>query len=164
VNRSLHCRTIADHLLKHQLLPPHAVEAALLAEPESCARFGEWLVGHDWIDEAAFASALATLLKLPVRAGTLEGDPALASVVDEQMARSAGVVPIALDGHRLQLGMIDPFDLDAVADATFRSGVRVDVVVVTPPGPACSAGSDLRYAGLPPRRPIRGARSKRGDA
>lgn len=132
MNRSLHCRTIADHLLKHQLLPPHAVEAALLAEPESCARFGEWLVGHDWIDEAAFASALATLLKLPVRAGTLEGDPALASVVDEQMARSAGVVPIALDGHRLQLGMIDPFDLDAVADATFRSGVRVDVVVVTP--------------------------------
>lgn len=132
MNRSLHCRTIADHLLKHQLLPSHAVEAALLAEPESCARFGSWLVRHDWISEEAFSSALATLLKLPFRAGSLEADPALASVVDEQMARTAGVVPISLDGQRLQLGMIDPFDLDAVADATFRSGVRVDVVVVTP--------------------------------
>ena len=132
MNHSLHCRTVADHLLQHQLLPAHAVEDALRAEPESCARFGAWLVDHDWIDEDAFASALATLLRLPVRVGPLEGDPALAFVVDEPMARTAGVVPISLDDQRLQLGMIDPFDLDAVADVTFRSGVRVDVVVVTP--------------------------------
>ncbi len=124
---------------------PAQVDEALLAQAGSGLRLGELLVGRGWVEAETVARLLARQLGLAHEPPPLMPDPAAAGLLDPDYARATNVLPLSLGPRRIRLAMSDPLDLGAVQDVAFRTGRRVEAVVVTPE--ALAAALDLAYGG-----------------
>ena len=121
------------------------VDEALQLQAGSGLRLGELLVRKGWVDAETISSLLARQLGLDYAPPPLDPEPAAAALLDGDHARASSVVPLQAGARRMRLAMSDPLDLDTVRDVAFRTGRRVEAVVVSPA--ALSSGLDLAYGG-----------------
>jgi type IV pilus assembly protein PilB len=121
------------------------VEEVLQSQAGSGLRLGELVTRKGWVEPETTARLLAGQLLLPYRPPPLEPEPAAADLVDEALARRRRVLPLSLGSRSLQLAMEDPLDVDTVRDLRFRTGRRVEPLVVSTP--ALEAGLDRAYGG-----------------
>ena len=121
------------------------VDEALQLQAGSGLRLGELLVRKGWVDAETISSLLARQLGLDYAPPPLDPEPAAAALLDGDHARASSVVPLQAGARRMRLAMSDPLDLDTVRDVAFRTGRRVEAVVVSPA--ALASGLDLAYGG-----------------
>jgi hypothetical protein len=96
-------------------------------------RLGDALVELGLATEEQVLSALACRLGFErVELDTLPRTAEMAAaalLVPEQLARTRGVVPIAIDDRTLTVALRDPTDLEVMDELAFRSGRRLRVLV-----------------------------------
>jgi type IV pilus assembly protein PilB len=112
-------------------VPAAVVERALAEQRESGQRLGEVLVRHSWADEETVARTLAQQLGLAHDPPPIDPHPQALELVSERTARERSLLPLRSPARALRLAMVDPLDLAAVDDVQFRTGRRVEPVVVS---------------------------------
>ena len=107
------------------------VDAALAEQAGTGLRLGELLVRRGAVDAEVVARLLARLLGLAYHPHPLRPDPEAVALVDSAFARGRRVVPLRAAPRSVEVAMVDPLDLDTVRDVAFRTGRRVEGVVVS---------------------------------
>ena len=121
------------------------VDEALQLQAGSGLRLGELLVRKGWVDAETISRLLARQLGLDYASPPLTPEPRAAALLDGDHARASSVVPLQAGPRRMRLAMSDPLDLDTVQDVAFRTGRRIDAVVVSPA--TLSSALDVAYGG-----------------
>ena len=124
---------IGQLLLRAGELTADQLEAAL-AEQTGLAehvRIGEILVSRNWTTRKALAQALAEQHGLEfVDLARVEVDPAATSLLNEQFARRAQVLPVRfLDEDLVLVAVADPTDLHTADDLRLALGVNTRLAV-----------------------------------
>lgn len=138
-------RILGRLLVDEGQVSPDRVETALREQVGTGLRLGELLVRKGWVDAEVVARLLARQLGLTYRPHPLRPDPAAAALLDGDRARAGAVLPLEVGPRRLRLAMADPLDLDTVRDVGFRTGRRIEAVVVSPR--TLARGLDAAYGG-----------------
>ena len=142
---------LGEVLIEMGLIEPQSVETALLSQAQVARaaqdagdsgngvqvlpRVGEVLIRGGFLDEVSLATALSRQFGVPLADLRLESaEPAAVALVPEQLAREHHVLPLRLDGDRLELVTADPFDTEAIRTITdhvgkvaLRIGSRSDI-------------------------------------
>ena len=135
-------------LVDEGALTPAALASALEEQRRSRRGLGEILLRKGLVDEDEVARALAAQLGLAYVSPPLAPDPQALEKVPPGLARSRGVLPLALKGRQLTVAMADPLDTDVIDELRFRSGCHVEAVVA-PPSAVAQAVRDVYGGELP---------------
>ncbi len=123
---------VGDLLLRAGVVDTDALQHALQMQSEDRCTLGRALARLGLADESAVASTLATGLSLQyVEDDTRIPDQDVLALLPEEFCRRHWVVPLGLEGNRLQVAMVDPANYSTLQDLEFRTGKHVTPVVVT---------------------------------
>ncbi len=143
---------VGEILIRAGLIDEMQLRAALGDQSNWGQRLGVTLVKMGLLEERDLVRALAQQLQLPVV--DLEGkrvQPEVLELVPVEFAEKHLCVPLFIKEHgglrTLHVGMDDPCDLEVLDDLEFRTGLKVQAVLVSPSG-LCEA-IDRLY-----RRPV----------
>ena len=137
---------LGEVLVEMGLVEPQEVERALLTQareteaarqtaeaageapiaPEDLPgrpRIAEVLIQQGLLNETGLAAALSQQFRVPLADLRVESaDRAAIEAVPEEMARRNDVLPLRMDGDRLELATADPLDADAIREVTDHVG------------------------------------------
>lgn len=123
-----------DRLLGQLLLDSGALTAAALDEARAEQRrsgrgLRDVLLRRGMVGESRLARALASHLDLGFAAPPFEPEEQALRKIDAAVARSRGVLPLAVSGRLLTVAVADPLDAGLIDDLSFQSGCHVEAVV-----------------------------------
>ncbi len=124
---------LGDILVERGLVSAAQVTEAARLQEQTGKRMGLIMVEKKWLAESALFQALAEQLRLPyvgLRAGLY--DPATLSVLDRDVAKRLGVIPLFLVGNTLTIATGDPQAVHSIDEIRARTGCRVRVAMATP--------------------------------
>lgn len=128
---------VGEILVRSGLIDEAQLRAALGDQSNWGQRLGITLVKMGVIEERDLVRALAQQLQLPVV--ELEGkrvQPEVLELVPVEIADKHSCVPLFVKegpaGRTLFVGMDDPSDLEAIDDLGFRTGCKIQPVLVSP--------------------------------
>ncbi len=128
-----HHHTIFDLLASRGLIEPGALQAALVEHQKTGRAFTDVLIGLGVIDQRGLLCAAAEHLGCDYADKLPETLPAkMIRLVEAGIARSYGVVPVAVDNFMLTLLVADPFNPHLAGDLTFALGREVRLAVADP--------------------------------
>jgi general secretion pathway protein E len=111
-------------LADHKVCERSVLDRAQRAARTTGERFDHVLTKLGLVSEFDLAAALANYLAMPLVLPTqIPAEPVLAEIIDPTFVRRAKVMPLAVDGQRITVGVIDPFNdepLRALAFLTKR--------------------------------------------
>src|SRR3989449_2114352 len=117
---------LGELLVERKLITAQILQEALQEQCQSGRRIGEILLDRGHVTEAQLIPFLTIQLKLPyadVSALVLGSDQL--NLIPETLARKYTVLPVRLDGKRLDVVMADPMDHEAIQDLSFVTGCQV---------------------------------------
>ena len=120
---------LTEILILHGLLPIEVLDTLQMgdASDETAVRR---LVDAGVITEVQFAKARAEQAHLPfIELAEYPVDRVAVALVPSALSRRHEVLPIAADGNKITLAMVDPGNVVAMDDVREASGMRVDPVV-----------------------------------
>jgi hypothetical protein len=129
---------LGEILVQAEIIDEMQLAAALGEQQRWGRRLGVTLVKMGMVEEGHLVRALAKQLDLPV--ASLDGKRIAADVIALVPARVAsehGVIPLFVKRAdkgvaQLFLGMEDPSDIEVLDDLSFRTGLEIHPVMVTP--------------------------------
>jgi type II secretory ATPase GspE/PulE/Tfp pilus assembly ATPase PilB-like protein len=107
------------------------LQAALNEQRWTRERLGIVLIRNGTEPEVV-ARGLADQLRVPFEAGPLAQDGEAATLLDPASAERARLLPLRIQGGAVLAAVDDPLDAGALDELRFRTGRRVEPVVVTP--------------------------------
>jgi len=118
---------LGEMLLKAGALTEKQLEQVLNAQSIYGGRLGTNLVEMGLVEEDALARVLSEKLGVPfIEANALDAVPReVLSVVPLEAMQHHHVLPVALDGRRLTLAMVDPSDFAAIDEVGFVTGLVI---------------------------------------
>jgi hypothetical protein len=126
---------IGELLLQAGLIDRFQLDSAIGHQKRWGGRLGAALVKLGFVSEEALVRALSRQLGFP--AANLEGKriaPEVLELIPLELAEKYGCIPLFVkrEGGRsvLHLGLCDPGDLAAIDDLSFRTGMRIQPVLV----------------------------------
>ena len=121
--------TLTEILVIRGLVPPETLEASFGLDDDAAVQA---LVDRGAVSEAQVATARAVRANLPT-VDLLEFpiDPMAIGLVPANMCRRHQVLPIALDGDKLTVAMVDPQNLIALDDLRAVTGRLIEPTVAT---------------------------------
>jgi len=106
---------LGDILLDQGLISQADLTAALTAQKNSGERLGQILVSRGMVNRLALSEALARQCGLPHIDLRKEGvDPNTARLIDPDICRKLGCIPVRETGQSLQVAIVDPWNLGPV--------------------------------------------------
>ena len=117
-------------LVESGMVSAAEVEAALEEQAETRERLGTILVRRG-LDPEAVARSLARQLRLDYAEPPIEPEAGALNLVPRGLALRLRVLPLRVTTRVLRAAMVDPLDATAIDDLQFRTGRRVEPVVVT---------------------------------
>src|SRR3989449_10548298 len=117
---------LGELLVERKLITAQILQEALQEQCQSGRRIGEILLDRGHVTEAQLIPFLTIQLKLPytdVSALVLGSDQL--NLIPETLARKYTVLPVRLDGKRLEVVIADPMDHEAIQDLSFVTGCQV---------------------------------------
>ena len=106
---------LGDILFARNLISQAELEAALAAQKLSGERLGQILVSRGSVNRLALSEALAQQCGLPhIDLRKQQVDPNTARLLDPEICRKLGCIPVRENGQVLQVAVVDPYDLDPV--------------------------------------------------
>jgi len=152
---------VGEILVKAGVIDELQLRAALGEQSNWGGRLGVALVKMGLVEEHDLVRALAQQLQLPVV--QLEGKQVQQEVLDllpGELAEKHLCVPLFVKDHggtkTLFVGMDDPGNLEAIDDLSFRAGVDVQPVLVSP-SELCEAIDRFYHRGSRSLNPVAGA-------
>lgn len=124
-------KKIGRILLGVQLFDAELLKKAEVQRNKSGERFTEVLVSLG-VDAEAIRQTLAMRLKLPEF--SLQGrkvEPEVCKLIPQAWVQEHGIFPLERVDNTLTLGMVNPFNVDVIKDIRFKTGLNVQVAVVS---------------------------------
>ncbi|HLV79792.1 MAG TPA: GspE/PulE family protein [Chthonomonadaceae bacterium] len=117
---------LGERLVAGGILTEQQVRQALEVQSRSNSFFGQILVDLGFVSASTIGALLAQ--SYGVRYVDLLGvqpDPAAVALVPEGVMRDAQVIPLRIDGDRIEVAMVDPLDVAVIDKIHLLSGRRV---------------------------------------
>lgn len=145
-------RRVGEILVAEGVLEPVDLAEALDRQTDG-ERLGETVVRLGMVTPDEVVAALASQLSIDVFDPTMRPTPDALGLVSSALATAEDVLPLRLDGGRLDVAMVDPTNLVLHDDLLWRTGARRL-------RPLAALTDDLRAAvdrayGLPARAPTK---------
>jgi len=117
-------RRLGEMLIEAGLITPTQLTEALSYGRAHEVRLGTALVNLGFLAETDLESSLARQLGVEVcDVESINPSPEVLRLIPEETMRTYEVVPLALNGETLVLGMVNPNDFDAVDAVLFATGI-----------------------------------------
>src|SRR5436309_1156390 len=116
---------LGEFLVEQELITAQVLQEALQEQRQSGRRIGEILLDRGHVTEAQLIPFLTNRLKLPytdVSTLVLRSDQL--NLIPETLARKYTVLPVRLDGKRLDVVMADPMDHEAIGTSPSSRDAR----------------------------------------
>ena len=120
---------LGELLVRAGVLDEFKLKAALAEQQRWGGKLGKILVDMNFVSEDLLVKALSKQLTVPVaRLETFDVPDEILDKIDQAFARQYGVCPERLlpDRKTLILAMIDPINVKAIDEVTYRTGLRVE--------------------------------------
>ncbi len=119
-------------LLKNGYIREADLAKAMEIQQQSRRALGEILLELRLVSEENLGEVLSQQLDIPfVQLTSYLIDPAVTSVLPEELARRLKVVPLFLVENGLTLAMTDPANLEIIDQVRFKTGCQVNPVIAT---------------------------------
>lgn len=123
---------LGEILVQAGKITPEQLNVALRKQKRVAKKLGTVLIEEGFITD----SELAKTLSLQFRVSSIDIKPEdvdrdLISLLPPDMAQRYQVFPIRRKGKKLILGVVNPGDLEAIDAVEFKTGLKVETVVVT---------------------------------
>jgi type IV pilus assembly protein PilB len=140
ISRPIRPRLLGEVLIAAGVVDAKGVARAIEVQKKSGGRLGSVLVTLGLCSEHQIRAALYDQLGVEVvDLGILEPDRDALDLLPIEMIRRYEVVPLKLEGNRLWVAMMDPYNLAAIDDIRFSTG-RSKLIINT-----CTEGDFRRF-------------------
>ncbi len=121
---------LGELLVRNQLISDDQLAKAIAEQKKEGIRLGAALVKLGYVQEHDLASFLSKHYGVPsIDLAEFDIDPAVISLIPEEVAQKYQLVPINRAGATLIVAMSDPSNIFAIDDIKFMTGFNVEVVV-----------------------------------
>ncbi|MEO0292929.1 MAG: type IV-A pilus assembly ATPase PilB [candidate division WOR-3 bacterium] len=123
---------IGEILIQAGKITPEQLKFALQKQKQVAKRLGAILIEEGFITDSELAKVLSLQFRVPsIDIKPEDVDKSVISLINNDMAQRYQVFPIRRKGGRLVLGMVNPGDLEAIDAVEFKTGLKVEPVVVS---------------------------------
>ena len=120
-------------LLKHSKLDEQSLERARRAATSTGDRIDRVLGKLGLLSDTDLALALATFLDIPIASATsIPQAPVLAEMIDADFARFNKILPLRVEGNRLEIGTTDPLSDEPLRALTYATDLTISVQLFLP--------------------------------
>ncbi|MCK4571501.1 type IV-A pilus assembly ATPase PilB [candidate division WOR-3 bacterium] len=125
-------KRIGQILIEAGKITPEQLENALNQQKKTAKKLGAILIEEGYISESELARTLSQKFRVPsVDIRPEDVDPKLIHLIPPDMAQRHQVFPVNRKGRKLILGMVNPGDISAIDAVEFKTGFKVEPVVIT---------------------------------
>ena len=127
---------LGDILVRKGLLTEAQLQEAIGVQKNSGKQLGETLVSMKFVTEEQLAEALGHQLGIPYKRLdkgelTQQADPALKTILSEDVIRKEMVLPLAKNQNSLTVATVDPLDLFLFDNLKRMTGCQINPVITT---------------------------------
>ncbi len=127
---STHRSRLGIMLHKHQLLSAAQVQELTLLQEKRKEPLITLLLEKDWVPEKRIRELLKREMLIDeVQLSEFAIDPAMADLIPHTFCVRQLVIPLRLEGKRLQLAMADPLDEGLLDEVRFTAGLEINAVM-----------------------------------
>ncbi len=121
-------KRLGDTLVEAGLITADQLKEALQKQKSLGIRLGKVLVQAGMATEESIAVTLARQMNIPfLDLNTLTIRPEVLTTIPEGIVRSHTLLPISLEGNRLQVSMLDPLDVFIIDEINYQTGYEIDI-------------------------------------
>jgi type IV pilus assembly protein PilB len=123
---------LGEILVQAGKITPEQLNVALRKQKQVAKRLGAVLIEEGFITDNELAKTLSLQFKVSsIDIKTEDVDSSLVSLIPPDMAQRYEIFPIRRKGKKLILGVVNPGDLESIDAVEFKTGLKVETVVVT---------------------------------
>ncbi len=123
-------RKLGELLIEAGLISEEQLDIVLKKQKSTNRRLGEILVEDGIIQESVLMEFLEFQMGIPfVRLDKSFVNPDIPSLISESIARRHLIIPFNKENGRLQVAMVDPFNVYAIDDVRFATGFEVEAMI-----------------------------------
>lgn len=121
-------KRLGDILVEAGVISAQQLQEALSKQKILGKRLGKVLVDTGMTTEDSIATTLAAQMNIPyLNLNEITITPEVLTTIPDGIVRSHNLLPVKLDGNRLQITMVDPLDVFIIDEITFQTGYELDV-------------------------------------
>ena len=121
-------KRLGDILVEAGVISAQQLQEALSKQKILGKRLGKVLVDTGMTTEDSIATTLAAQMNIPyLNLNEITITPEVLTTIPDGIVRSHNLLPVRLDGNRLQITMADPLDVFIIDEITFQTGYELDV-------------------------------------
>ena len=122
-------RRLGDILIEQKTLSSEQLELAFSTKPRE-VMLGDWMVQQGLLSTAQLGHALASQFEVPyVDIDVMSVNPQIARLIPEDFARARQTGAIEFNDRYLTLAMVEPDDIETIAEAELMTGYLIRPVV-----------------------------------
>ena len=126
----VHRQNLGDMLLAANLIDEVQMQIALAEQKQTGKRFGSTLVELKFIDENVLAAFLSKQIDVPcISLLHVDIPKKVLRRLPRAVALECKAIPVRMDGDKLEVAMVDPTDLDALAKIEQAVGTAVTPLI-----------------------------------
>jgi general secretion pathway protein E len=120
-------------LLKRDALDDLALQRSRRAARQSGERFDHVLTKLGQLPEAELCAHLASFLGIDeFKLADAPLEAVLTDLAPEKFLRANGMIPLAIQGDRLSVAVLDPFDEEAIEALAYATGLKIERCLASP--------------------------------
>lgn len=125
-------KRLGDILVEAGVISAQQLQEALSKQKILGKRLGKVLVDTGMTTEDSIATTLAAQMNIPyLNLNEIVIPPEVLTTIPDGIVRSHNLLPVKLDGNRLQISMVDPLDVFIIDEITFQTGYELDIGIST---------------------------------
>ncbi|MDD3376623.1 MAG: Type II secretion system protein E [bacterium ADurb.Bin157] len=123
-------KRLGDILVEAGLINSEQLQEALSKQKILGKRLGNVLIETGLATEDSIATTLARQMNIPyLNLNELTIPPEVLTTIPDGIVRSHNLIPVRLEGNRLQISMVDPLDVFIIDEINFQTGYEIDVAI-----------------------------------
>lgn len=123
-------KRLGDIIIDRGWLTEQQLDQAFAEHKKLGMQLGSYLLHRNLLDKDQLGTALSEQYEVPFE--TISADtvhPQLARLLPESFARRREIVPVAVEGSSLCLGMVWPGDMEAISETELMTGYQVEAAI-----------------------------------
>ena len=121
-------KRLGDILVEAGVISGQQLQEALTKQKILGKRLGKVLVDTGITTEDSIATTLATQMNIPyLNLNEITIPPEVLTTIPDGIVRSHNLLPVKLEGNRLQITMADPLDVFIIDEITFQTGYELEI-------------------------------------
>lgn len=121
-------KRLGDILVEAGVISAQQLQEALSKQKILGKRLGKVLIDTGMTNEDSIATTLAAQMNIPyLNLNEITITPEVLTTIPDGIVRSHNLLPVRLDGNKLQITMVDPLDVFIIDEITFQTGYELEV-------------------------------------